>query len=199
MGAAFEVFITYGFRKTSMDDIARAAGMSRPALYQSFKNKTDIFRALVSQFCEVSLQKAKAELDSDQPFPTRLARAIEVSVIEMNAVVEATPHGMELMNVNGEIAHDLEEVWNQRFTAMLASAFAAADEAGEIQLNALGVSAEDVAQVFDNAMEGLKARCLRGEQVNDAIYTTVRFFIGALASGSQMTVSAVTPAVAQIA
>ena len=47
--AAFEVFITYGFRKTSMDDIARAAGMSRPGLYQLFANKTDIFRALVRE------------------------------------------------------------------------------------------------------------------------------------------------------
>jgi AcrR family transcriptional regulator len=45
LAAAFDVFINYGFRKTSMDDIARAAGMSRPALYQVFRNKTEIFRA----------------------------------------------------------------------------------------------------------------------------------------------------------
>ena len=45
--ASFEVFITYGFRKTSMDDIARAAGMSRPALYQFFKNKDDLIRSIL--------------------------------------------------------------------------------------------------------------------------------------------------------
>ena len=32
-----------------MDDIAKQAGVSRPALYQLFKNKTDIFRALSQQ------------------------------------------------------------------------------------------------------------------------------------------------------
>ena len=74
--ASFEVFITYGFRKTSMDDIARAAGMSRPALYQSFKNKTDIFRALATHFCEVSLSKAKGELNCEAAFSQRLMRAI---------------------------------------------------------------------------------------------------------------------------
>ena len=38
-----KVFLAYGFARTTMDDIARAADMSRPALYLLFKNKTDIY------------------------------------------------------------------------------------------------------------------------------------------------------------
>lgn len=197
--AAFEVFITYGFRKTSMDDIAKAAGMSRPALYQSFKNKTDIFRALVSHFCEISLQKASAELSAPGEFRTRLTRAIEVSVIEMNSMVEATPHGMELMSVNDEIAHDLEEVWNQKFTALLADTFSRAEKDGEINLGRLGVSAEEAASVFDHAIEGLRTRCMRGEQINDAVMTAVRFFAGALAPHEVQGEKAIKVTVAQIA
>ncbi|MEL6201396.1 MAG: helix-turn-helix domain-containing protein [Pseudomonadota bacterium] len=197
--ASFEVFITYGFRKTSMDDIARAAGMSRPALYQFFKNKTDIFRALSARFCEVSLAKAEVELNTNSDFKQRLTRAIEVSVIEMNAMVEATPHGMELMAVNDEIAHDLEEVWNSRFTALLTRAFSEAQERGEIQLSLVNVTAQEAAQLFDHTMEGLRTRCMRGEKVNDAIYTTVRFFVGALTAQKASETEEFSPAVAQIA
>lgn len=41
--AAVAEFSSRGFDGTSMANIARAAGMSRPALYQYFKNKNDIF------------------------------------------------------------------------------------------------------------------------------------------------------------
>ena len=50
--AAFNTFVSYGFKRTTMADIADAAGMSRPALYLLFKNKTDIFRAGFVMFVE---------------------------------------------------------------------------------------------------------------------------------------------------
>ena len=43
--AAIPVFAAKGFRGTSMADIAEAAGVSRPALYQYFENRADVFRA----------------------------------------------------------------------------------------------------------------------------------------------------------
>ena len=39
---AMDLVMRYGYSRVTMDDIARAAGMSRPALYQFFRNKTDI-------------------------------------------------------------------------------------------------------------------------------------------------------------
>lgn len=43
--AAVPVFLRYGLRKTSMDDLARAAGLSRQGLYLHFKNKQQLFHA----------------------------------------------------------------------------------------------------------------------------------------------------------
>ena len=48
--SAWQAFSAYGFRKTSMDDIARGAGMSRPAVYLHFRNKEAIFTALVEAY-----------------------------------------------------------------------------------------------------------------------------------------------------
>ncbi len=39
------MFLRYGFKKTSMDDLARAAGLSRQGLYLHFKTKEALFKA----------------------------------------------------------------------------------------------------------------------------------------------------------
>src|ERR1700739_1109236 len=42
--AATQVFLRYGFKKTSMDDLARAAGLSRQGLYLHFPTKEALFK-----------------------------------------------------------------------------------------------------------------------------------------------------------
>jgi AcrR family transcriptional regulator len=44
---ARSVFARYGFRKTTMEDIAQAAGKGKSTLYYYFNNKEEIFRAVV--------------------------------------------------------------------------------------------------------------------------------------------------------
>src|SRR6187200_512268 len=55
---ALEVFGRYGFRKASMDEIARSADISRQGLYLYFANKDALFRAAVRQ----ELDRALAEV-----------------------------------------------------------------------------------------------------------------------------------------
>ena len=45
--AATAVFLRYGFKKTSMDDLARAAGISRQGLYLHFDTKEALFKAAI--------------------------------------------------------------------------------------------------------------------------------------------------------
>jgi AcrR family transcriptional regulator len=42
--AAVGVFARFGYRKTSMEEVARAAGVSRQGLYLQFSNKEELFR-----------------------------------------------------------------------------------------------------------------------------------------------------------
>ncbi len=44
---ASSIFSRYGYRKTSMDDIARAFGMGKSSLYYYFSSKENIFEAVV--------------------------------------------------------------------------------------------------------------------------------------------------------
>src|SRR6202035_6506 len=44
LDAAVGVFARFGYRKASMDEVARAAGVSRQGLYLQFANKEELFR-----------------------------------------------------------------------------------------------------------------------------------------------------------
>jgi AcrR family transcriptional regulator len=180
VSAAIEVFINYGFKKTSMDDIARAAGMSRPALYQVFRNKTEIFRAASLSLLDMLGHQSRTAFESDKPFAERLYDSLDSSILSLHRKIDATPHGAELMGVNEEVASDIEEKWCEQMVGAIASGISAAEAAGEIALGPLGTDAKAVATVVMQAMEGMKGKYLRGDPIEDDVRRMVSFVAGAL-------------------
>ena len=63
---ALTVFTRHGFRKTSIEDIAKAAGISRQGIYFHFKNKDELFRASVQKSLDTGLRAANEILDDDR-------------------------------------------------------------------------------------------------------------------------------------
>ena len=62
---ALTVFLRHGYKKTSMEDIANAAGISRQGIYLHFKDKDAIFSASIQKALDAGLQAAKRVLDDD--------------------------------------------------------------------------------------------------------------------------------------
>jgi TetR/AcrR family transcriptional repressor of mexJK operon len=52
LDVAAHLFMLRGFRATSMDDIAREAGMSKLTLYRRFKDKSALFTAVIERKCQ---------------------------------------------------------------------------------------------------------------------------------------------------
>ncbi|KAJ8137148.1 hypothetical protein OY671_009640, partial [Metschnikowia pulcherrima] len=46
---ALEIFFKYGFRRVSMNEIAEAAGVSRPGLYSYFQRKEQVFSEAIAR------------------------------------------------------------------------------------------------------------------------------------------------------
>ncbi len=104
------VFLAYGYQRVTMEDIARASEMSRPALYLLFRNKADIYRALAGRVFEQSYAMIEAELARTGPLPARLTSAIDSVMCGLLAEIEDTPHGTELIDLKSSLAADLIEV-----------------------------------------------------------------------------------------
>jgi AcrR family transcriptional regulator len=78
LDAALATFVRFGFRKTSMDEVARAAHLSRQGLYLHFSTKEELFRAVVEHALETALEAASARLrDATLPLEERLVGAFD--------------------------------------------------------------------------------------------------------------------------
>jgi len=62
----------HGFRKTTMEDIAREAGVGRRTIYLHFKGKEDVGLSSIGRVVEQVHDELRAILVSDQPAKARL-------------------------------------------------------------------------------------------------------------------------------
>lgn len=157
LDGAMKVFLAYGFSRTTMDDIARAADMSRPALYLLFKNKTDIFRAIAMMVLSRSVESAKMALAGDGAFTERMTRAIDEAFISMMSAVVASPHGAELLDMKSSLG-DLVGCWRGGLVEHIAAAIDGEAARNGADLTAKGLSAQLLADMLLDGLEGMKAR-----------------------------------------
>ncbi|WP_373566839.1 TetR family transcriptional regulator [Streptomyces griseicoloratus] len=120
LDSAMATFARFGYRKTSMEEVARAAHISRPGLYFLFSSKEALFRAAVTQALERDITAVEHVLaDTGRPLPERLVEAFDqwagryigplsrdvAAVIEDNPgllgeIVETTPRRFEELITN---------------------------------------------------------------------------------------------------
>jgi AcrR family transcriptional regulator len=89
--AAESVFLRFGYRRTTMGDLAAAAGMSRPALYLVFCNKEEVFEAVLRAFTTRTLEEIRQGLDA-RPTPLEKLRfAFDLWAVRPFGFFEASP------------------------------------------------------------------------------------------------------------
>lgn len=145
LDAAYACFTRHGIRRTTMDDIAAAADMSRPAVYQYVRNKDDAFRRLASRLFDGSLAQARAAVAEDGPLPERLYRVVGAKLDLTLKLWQDTPHAAELLDAGARISGDLGEEFQAAVRDMLAGAIGQASAAGELDL--AGTDAAEIADI----------------------------------------------------
>ena len=63
LGAATDIFLTRGFGGATIDDISRAARISKTTLYSRFESKRELFQAVMERSCH-SIAVKEPKLDS---------------------------------------------------------------------------------------------------------------------------------------
>lgn len=117
--AALAVFARYGFKRASMEDVATEAGISRPALYQSYENKAAIFAALAVALGQASCDAAEASWPADLAFEEGLAAAgLALHGLSWQAI-HVSPHGAELMATNSTLVGDVVAAIDSRMQALV--------------------------------------------------------------------------------
>ncbi len=141
----------YGYSRVTMDDIAKAAGMSRPALYQSFRNKTDIYRAIADDMHVQAIAAAESALKEDKPARERIENVIRVGFLDILAELDASQHGAELLDMSNELCGDIIDEWKRRHLELLSQVYEAAATGSPF-------SGETLAWQLIDWLEGMKCR-----------------------------------------
>jgi AcrR family transcriptional regulator len=77
--AARARFLRFGPRKTTMDEVARAAGCSRTTLYSHFRNMEDLYGSLLEQDAEAFIREASGALATDANAGEKIRRIVEIT------------------------------------------------------------------------------------------------------------------------
>ena len=173
LDAAFDVALRYGYQRMTMDDVAKASGMSRPALYLQFKNKGEIFSAIAAEMLGKALDGAKAALDGEGPIEDRVFAAIKCGMLDPIEFLHSTAHGAELMDMKHQLAGDVMTNWHAKKLAMVAKAL---EEAGVAAVKHL--TGIQLGEILLDGMEGLKMRATTAQERHDGAKALVRLVAG---------------------
>jgi AcrR family transcriptional regulator len=151
--AALGVFNRFGYRKTSMEEVARAADVSRQALYLRFETKEALFRAAVEFVLSSALRSASASLDDDHKgLDARLTGAFEAWVGNFWGVFEG--EAKDMLDAGSTIAGAELERFESRFVEAVTRAVRSAGLAAAYSMP--GLTAKQLASTLYATAKGLK-------------------------------------------
>lgn len=171
--AAKNVFARYGFKRTSMADIAQEAGLSRPALYLEFQDKLDLFRSLAHHIRDTALERARKAWLSDAPFSQGLQSALLARELPLFQLLCASAHGQEIISKKAGLNADIADEMEEQFIALIEQRAIAAAARGQIRLPVDGARA--VARTIACAANGLKLAAQTEDELRRdfGVYTTL--------------------------
>ena len=153
LDAALETFWRYGFRKTSMDEVARVADISRQGLYFYFGNKEDLFRETMRKSMEDALAAVSMRLaDTDAPIQDRLAGAMDEWY--GRHVGQLSGDASDLMERSGALLGSMLTDYTATVRVKFEEAIAASPLADT--LSTLGLTPADIVQTLQGCGAGWK-------------------------------------------
>lgn len=73
-----DLFWKFGFRRVTVEEICKEAGVSKMTFYKFFSNKIDLVKTLMSDMLDESLAKYRSFMESDLPYTEKVFRMIQM-------------------------------------------------------------------------------------------------------------------------
>ena len=75
---AKDLFWKYGYKKVTIEEVCREAGVSKMTFYKHFSNKTELIKHIMSFIFEDNMRKFRIIIESDIPFTEKVKKQIEL-------------------------------------------------------------------------------------------------------------------------
>lgn len=171
LAAARTVFSRYGYSRTTMGDIAKAAGMSRPALYLMFPGKDEIFAAVVSRLGVEILETIREGVTTRDTLQEQLRYAFTVWAVNSYKLVSASPDARDLVEGN----HKAVEAIYEAFEGLVAELLTPAVRAVRLR-----TTPKAVARLLVRSSRGLKQTAKDSEDLQSMLDLLISLTVAAL-------------------
>jgi AcrR family transcriptional regulator len=172
--AAQSLFIRYGVKRTSIDEVARAADIAKGTLYLYYESKEMLFAEVAKNICADILAEARLAAAMPAPLGKRLVGILDAEIGVLHRLIEHSPHVRELTETKQAMASatfaTLDRDIKQLITTVLSEENIARQDAAEMFLAAAvgttqsGDSSAELYRsrlqaIIDVLLVGLKQAC----------------------------------------
>ncbi len=151
-----KLFTQYGYRKTSIDDIAQAAQVAKRTVYLHFKNKAAVFLAILEYLGDQVRRRCSAAESAGGTAVDRLTALLDAYFGMGFELFSKSEHMPELEETFSKLARsrigDLNTEYEDRLVRFLRSL----QKTGEIAGPPHGLTVEQIVRILYRAAEGTK-------------------------------------------
>ena len=181
--AAVGVFSRYGFRRTTMGDLAQAAGISRPALYLRYCNKERIFEAAFQRLADRILEEIQTGVGGLETPLEKLRFVFHVWVVRPYTQLAGSPDAKDLVDCSLGFAKDKVDACYARLEAELRRILEEASAGPE----ASPCNPSAIAHFMAAAARGFKASAASAEELRELLDDMIMISLAAVRKDSSAT------------
>lgn len=152
VAAAVSVFSRYGVKRTTMNDIAREAGVVRQTLYNVYASKDEVLRATIRWYADRSLAATQAECAGATTLGDKLDIAFRHLIVEPYELIHATPHAADILSGLSEAAEEEIASADERYRAAIETLLVPHEK----RLRSVGLSPHQLSDLVETAWTGFK-------------------------------------------
>ena len=160
LDAAMRVFRRHGFRRSSIEQAAAEAGLTRQALYHHFSSKEALFRAVIERLYQGALHAeiaaTRAAEEKDGSLADIVIAGLAARLKHLFASLEGSPHIEELFSEHLAQCRDLYLTYSDRYSEQLAATIARAARREGLTLTK-GMTPRELARCIEMASKGVKS------------------------------------------
>jgi AcrR family transcriptional regulator len=157
LDAALRVFGQYGYRRTTMDDIASEAEIGKGTIYLSFASKEEVFQALSQRLVQRMLADAEAARRRPGATADKLAAMHAAWFGTYAETIRHSPHAAELLDAKHRLSADVVADAATRYKRLVRDVLAESAATGELDLEPAGLTADTAAELLIASARGLES------------------------------------------
>ncbi len=164
-----------------MNDIAKSAGISRPALYLMFENKEDLFQGLAAHRLDQAIDSALSVLQGNGKIADRFLESLLVFEQIFYEPIADSPHGTELMDISLSLASEVMTKKLARFHAALTKSLSEAETRGQITFACAPMKPRAFVELLFTALNGVKKRAMNRAEFRKLVRQLTEIFLLSIA------------------